>query len=403
MEKMEKTYSIYISSFSGKSIEEGASGLAKNFNIPIESAKRILENVPVLFMNNLQRKEVRTLKSRLISVSKYGVEFTISSQELPFLAKVVYKKGTKQIEDIAKNWYNFALTCPNCKNLIILKPAEEIVEAKETKAVERVEQVRGEPIEESQPSYVSPSVEKSVESERREGEEAEIDIEQSRATEYQTEESVGEEISPSLQDTETVETESPSQQPLEEEISENVTEASYTSSQQPEVIEIKEELEEPQVIQTSEQPDYSTEEITSAQPQQEGLVMEEASAVPTEEAPEGVVEETPPLLQEPQAPTMAENEQSTQAVVEEPVKEEYTGPRYRVFISNVTGEEKKEQAAQLICELTGISYEEAIEKFKKVIVPVYHEATEEEANNAIKRFKELKIRATKTKIKSQSS
>lgn len=410
---MERKYSIYISAFSGKSLQESANILAKTFNLTVENAKKILENVPVLFMNNLTRKEVRTLKGKLISVSKAGVEFTVSAQDLPYLAKVSYHTDMQNAR-IEGNWYNFAFSCPHCKNLILLKPA--VVEGIEQKVVpEVVEQPHRKVSKTEEKEIVSKPEEvisKKEEAPVEVGEEqAVIGTEENKEVpeviEVPTEETPPAEISQVeevLQ--ENVSEEAPVEQPQIEESSAEVDTGTNVISE--EVIQIKEDLEEPQIVE---------EQIQQPAGEQQQILQEmEVTQFQEGEQPHGseVAEEFQPSAPSQQEPVLME-EESAGAEESTPVKEEqevaprpvstgippdYTGPRYRVFISNVTGEEKKEQAAQLVAELTGISYEEALEKFKKVIVPVFQEATEEQANNAIARFKEIKVRATKTKIKS---
>lgn len=377
---MEKRYSIYISAFSGKNLQEAANILSRNFNIQVADARKILENVPVFFMSNLTKKEIRTLKGKLVSVSKYGVEFTISAQEVPYLAKVNYKGDGKQVAGVESNWYNLAFSCPHCKNLILLKPAlqREVSEESHVKKIvaeqPEIEVESKEEILEKQPIVEGEQVVVEQELQTQEVEQQQdLQEEIGRGAEIQPENVLEEQVAPDVL------AEEAAGSAIAEEPGETGVEAA-----QEEIIEIKEEMEEPEVMQVSvEQQEQESE-------QQEPVVVEEQPAVVEEQAPV-VLEEEQPAVVEQEAPAVQTHRG---------IPENYTGPRYRVFVSNVTGEEKKEQAAQLVSELTGIPYEEAIEKFKKIIVPVFQEATEEQANNAITRFKELKIKATKTKIKS---
>lgn len=373
---MEKKYNIYISAFSGKSLQDAVSTLAKNFNIQLDDARKILENVPVLFMSNLNRKEVRTLKGKLISVSKQGVEFTISAQEVPYLAKVNYKGDGKQIASIESNWYSLAFSCPHCKNLILLKPAlqEGVAEQTKPKVGSKLEvsKKKKEPIIEPVEEYPS------VVEEELQPQEMEQEQHSEQLTDVSVETQTEEEV-PQEQMVDEV--------PVEQSAVEEVPVDTGAEVTQQDVIEIKEEMEEPEVVQESEE-QVSEEPQVQETEQQEPVMIEEQPAIVEDQAPVILEEEQP-------AATKQEVFQTHTGI-----PDDYTGHRYRVFVSNITGDERKEQAAQLLSELTGVSYEEAIEKFKKLIVLVFQEATEEQANNAVAKFKELKIRATKTRIKS---
>lgn len=386
---MEKRYSIYISAFSGKNVEAAVNVLAKSFNIKAEYAKMMLENIPVLFMNNLTRKEVRTVKGKLISLSKQGIEFTITAEDIPYLMKVSYSSDSKEVIGVESSWYNLAFSCPHCKNLILLKPlrcssAEKEDETPKIEKTPPVQVVSGEEIPEI-PEKKEEAIAESVEEqpvviEGKQHPEGRAEVVAESLSEEEQQEQVGEEVF------------------QEQSTEEGVPANAVLDIEQQEVIEIKEDKEEPEVIQPEEAP------IAEEPVVQEGTVQiqegeqEEPVSVASEEVTPPATEEQPQVLVEEEQPSGAEKGVTTEQVSSQ-IPADYTGPRYRVFISNVTGEEKKEQAAQLVSELTGIPYEEVVEKFKKVIVPVFHEATEEQANNALARFKELKIKATKTRIK----
>jgi ribosomal protein L7/L12 len=68
-----------------------------------------------------------------------------------------------------------------------------------------------------------------------------------------------------------------------------------------------------------------------------------------------------------------------------------TGDTFNVFLSKITSNDKKEQAAKLISEVKACPIEEARELAGRLIIPLLKDVAKADAESALNKFKSIKV------------
>jgi hypothetical protein len=122
-------YHIMISRVDETQFDNAAGQFSKLFNITPESAGQILKSIPVVFLSNLARNDIKTIKPKLVDLSKLGIEFTISPQLSQSIPKVIwptqphYKEGPAGniVQYVDFQWKGNAFVCPNCGETFVFQ------------------------------------------------------------------------------------------------------------------------------------------------------------------------------------------------------------------------------------------------------------------------------------------
>lgn len=153
---------------------------SKLFNISPDSTGQILKSVPVVFLSNLVKNEIKTIKPKLFDLSKIGMEFTISPQLAQSIPRVIwptqphYKDGPAGniVQYVDFQWKGNAFVCPNCGETFVFQrvgnPFNTYQKVKEQMPQRQPAQslpLAAEVTEEEDVMVLSPVVEPTVESE----------------------------------------------------------------------------------------------------------------------------------------------------------------------------------------------------------------------------------------------
>lgn len=446
-----QNYEIAITGVEPQKLEQAITELSKAFNIGKDITRVILQNAPILFLSNLSKNEVRSIKPVLILLSKAGIEFTISKEPLNLLHKVTWtttpKISSRKIENakparVDLQWQNIAIVCPACGETFLVQPIAEKIPPAKTKSAPKEEITPaekspvGEPASKSEelvtPTPPEEQIDLSLEEEPTPTPAPsdnivleEVLLEEPVAPEpskeeqileenTQTEEIISEQVDltaeQGVEELPTEEAVNVSEESVEPESTSVTNDVTVTDSSAIEVNDTSAiEVTDNSLIELDEGGDATSklpiseelpvlpvgEELsTSTEPAGDTLDIDlgEEEKVESKSLPQKQRETTAQKKKEV-SPVKPKEEKSAEQ------GEEGKEERYKVFLSQITSPEKKEHAAQLIAELTNCSIEEAREKVNRVIIPVFNDASKEEAESAVSRFKELKIRAIMTKKK----
>lgn len=122
-------YNIVITAVDKAQIQDAVERMSKVFNLAPEVAGQILNGLPVAFLTNLARNEIKVLKPKLVELSGKGIEFTITPSLSPTLPRVVwatpphYKEGPAGavIQYVDFQWRGNAFVCPNCGETFVFQ------------------------------------------------------------------------------------------------------------------------------------------------------------------------------------------------------------------------------------------------------------------------------------------
>ncbi len=131
MNREKLTFSIVVSEApgSGEALEKAAERFADFFHFENDLSRRILLSAPVLFLNDLSRSDVSSVKPLLIELSeKEPLSFRVTSAELPPLPEVVWSEvpdfeeaaSGETFSDVRIDYHENDLTCPSCDEELFL-------------------------------------------------------------------------------------------------------------------------------------------------------------------------------------------------------------------------------------------------------------------------------------------
>jgi hypothetical protein len=339
-----KKYHIIISGADEKWVggfSDMASHLAPAFGLSPEAAEQVLKSAPVAFITNVDKDVLRTLKPKLMELSKKGIEFMVASKlpatmpRLIWPAKLNFQElpGGETVQYVDFQWRGNAFVCPNCAETFVFKrvgnPFNTFIKAKELQA--------------AQASALGPDgvveVEPIVE---------DVGVSDTPGT-------AKHQAAPPQEDEAVAEEEAVVEPPIEEPPAEGEEEAIEMTP-----------IEEPAAI--------PEDGVVEMEP-----VLEEAPAHATSE-PIDILQEAPQKPAPKAAASQAEPEP------EEPMMDEAN--EFSLFLTAIT-HPKREEAAEMIADIKGIPLAQARLMANRSMVPVLKDVSETVAKECLERFKKI--------------
>ena len=123
-------HNLIIMRVSEHNLPAVAEQFADAFSLEIEPAEQILRSTPIVFLAGLNKSTLKVLKDRLVSLSKIGVEFMISTRLSPTIPRVIWPgkmpnyaaaPSGELIKYVDFQWRGNAFVCPNCAETFVFK------------------------------------------------------------------------------------------------------------------------------------------------------------------------------------------------------------------------------------------------------------------------------------------
>jgi len=142
-----------------------AEQFAEDFSLEIEPAEQILRSAPIVFLAGLNKSTLKILKDRLVSLSKIGVEFMISTRLSPTIPRVIWPgkmpnyaaaPSGELIKYVDFQWRGNAFVCPNCAETFVFKrignPLARYLQVKEETPIRQTPNVTSSSVKIKEPS-----------------------------------------------------------------------------------------------------------------------------------------------------------------------------------------------------------------------------------------------------------
>jgi len=124
----EHSYHIIISGINEATLPQSVKELARSFNFPNNFAEKILTTLPIVFLSNLPRNEIKNLKQKLLKLSKSGIEFTITSSLSPDIAGVIWPVPPNYKEVLSGNTIPYVdYQCEGLSSISCLRPFPKMI------------------------------------------------------------------------------------------------------------------------------------------------------------------------------------------------------------------------------------------------------------------------------------
>jgi ribosomal protein L7/L12 len=141
------TYNLIILRVSPQGLLSATQKFAEIFSLEIEPAEQILRGAPIVFLTDLSREYLRTLREQLLTLSKMGIEFMLSTRLSTTIPRVVWpikkpqylESSGELIRYVDFQWRGNAFICPNCAETFIFRrlgnPLARYLKVKEEMAI----------------------------------------------------------------------------------------------------------------------------------------------------------------------------------------------------------------------------------------------------------------------------
>jgi ribosomal protein L7/L12 len=335
----EVEFHVLVADVDKSRLDEAAEAFAGAFGLEPSVSQQIVKSTPIVFLASASKGEIKAITPRLIEVSKAGIEFRVTSRGVQKIPKVnwpvrpQFAFGTGLADGGRSANYNFehnVFVCPCCGETFLFR------------RVGRPPLGAAKPAAPAVAAAPHPAVAPAAE------------------------------VSDLTPEPQPAAVQAEAEMPAEP--ADNL-------------------LAESGPLPASEQ--LLTEEDLAAQQQAQAPAVEEA-ALPEEPAGAGadVAEEAPPP-EPPPAPPPAKKPaaapKQAPAPAEEADAEAPATDTYNVFLSKITSNDKKEQAAKLISEMKGCAIDEARELAGRLIIPLMKDVAKSDAEAALTKFKAIKV------------
>ena len=123
-------HNLIIMRVSEHNLPAVAEQFAEAFSLEMEPAEQILRSTPIVFLTSLNKETIKILKDRLVTLSKIGVEFMISTRLSPTIPRVIWPgkmpnyaaaPSGELIKYVDFQWRGNAFVCPNCAETFVFK------------------------------------------------------------------------------------------------------------------------------------------------------------------------------------------------------------------------------------------------------------------------------------------
>ncbi len=155
-------YHVLVTNVDQSKFSQGVSSLAQHFLLDNFVAEQVLKSYPIVFLTEVDRDEYKAIKTKLMEVSKSGVEFTVTSKapvstpHVIWLTRPHYKEaGGKLVKYVEFQWRGNAFVCPNCGETFLFQrlgnPLARFVKTQDKPAQEVAAPASGESVDALQP------------------------------------------------------------------------------------------------------------------------------------------------------------------------------------------------------------------------------------------------------------
>ncbi len=342
--------------------DEAVSGeFAAAFSLDPDIAGQILKSTPIIFAQNLTKKEVKAITPKLKDLSAKGLEFRVTSRVPDKTPKINWPVrpqftagGSGRSNGVAFEWNNNAFICPGCGETFLFRrlgklnyqevPVATPVPAPAVATRAPKQKPAPKPVAQAAPVQTSP------------------------------EQDLG--ISDDLED-EVMEI-------VDDEVMEIVDDGEISGAEvlgEEELLEVPDNVDEIEL----EDVDLSSEvgDLDDVEMEVEEISLD-AETVTDESQPKGVI--SPP----------DETAVGDADLLEE---EAPTGERYNVFLSKITDSARREKAATLLSKVKGCTQAEAKELATRLVIPLAKGVSKGKAEDVLGQFKKLRVFGRMTKVK----
>lgn len=123
-------YTVIIEKVDAGRIDEAASSLRKTLGMETEMARTILQSLPLIFIRNLTKADVKGVAPALMEISKSGVEFRITTKtaKLPKLNWPLkpHFLSSNDATAVAFEWNGLGFVCPSCGESFVFKKVGKV-------------------------------------------------------------------------------------------------------------------------------------------------------------------------------------------------------------------------------------------------------------------------------------
>lgn len=135
-------YYIIIKTVDESKLAQSIPVFAQHFLVDPAVAEQIFKSAPIVFLAEISRREFKTIKPRLLEVSKLGIEFMVTTKSPSTVSRVLWSSkpyyaeaGGKLVRYVDFQWRGNAFVCPNCGETFLFQrignPLARFVKAKE--------------------------------------------------------------------------------------------------------------------------------------------------------------------------------------------------------------------------------------------------------------------------------
>jgi hypothetical protein len=128
MEKEPAKFELIIEDLNQASLEDASREFSKSFGLEQSIAARILKALPIVFLTEVTRSELKALTPRLLELSSKGLTFRVTAQSTQNLPKVTWPirpnfviGSVQHTDGISFDWGNNAFVCPGCGETFLFK------------------------------------------------------------------------------------------------------------------------------------------------------------------------------------------------------------------------------------------------------------------------------------------
>ncbi len=341
----EVEFNVLVAEVDKSRLDGAAESFSAAFGLEASVAQQIVKSAPIVFLLGASKAEIKAITPRLIEVSKAGIEFRVTTRSVQRIPKVnwpvrpQFAFGTGPEDAGRSARFNFErniFVCPCCGETFLFR------------RVGRPPLGEG---ESQAPAAQAPAPPRAAPK-----------------------------AMPSLDETAVPPPqEEPAQEPeIQAEPADNLLAEEPPAPEEDALLPQEEELAPPEVPAPEPAPEPALDEEPEPPPPPKPVAAAKPAPRP---APVAAPKQAPPPPPEPEAEAPAESPEAASG--------EAGG--YNVFLSKITSNDKKEQAAKLISEIKSCPIEEARELAGRLIIPLLKEVSKAEAEAALNKFKGIKI------------
>lgn len=379
-------FSIVLACVSDSQTQRTMGEFSRAFGLEEKIAEQIIKSAPIVFLHRLTKDDVRTIKPKLLELSRLGLEFRITARPQPGIPKVNWPMQPRfasapdgsVVSSVSYEWDNTAFVCPSCGETFLFRRLGKTIAVVEASAANLEEPAAARDVAERGEEEPAPAAKASRRARSTPKQQALPSEIESLDVDFLAEPTAA---TPGRRRSSSPEI------PVRHQVRDLSEEAQ----------EIAEPPEDLEALPITDEAPGATPDL--AEP------IEDMEIIPLDEALAEVEEVTVPAKKPGKptgAPVAREAQRATgprdsglrrQAAAgrREPEPEEEEDERIAsVFLTRIHSPEQREAAARMISDIRGVSLREAKELANRVVIPVLKDVTMEEAEACLERFKKIK-------------